>query len=990
MRAPSDMPRRTPRSGGRGRVVLVVVAVALFLLVTSLRGIAGFYTDYLWFESLDLTGVWRGVLGAKIALAVLFTLGFFLLMWANLTIADRLAPTFLPMGPEDEFLERYNDLVATRKGWVRAGASLLLALIAGPPVAGEWNSWLLFTNGGEWGIEDPQFGMDIGFYVFKLPFLTFLTSWLFAAFLIVLIVTAVFHYLNGGIRVGARQNRVTPQVKAHLSVLLGVLALVKAAGYWLQRYDLTVSTRGFVDGAGFTDVKAQLPAINLLLLISVASFLLFIVNIWRRGWTLPILGVGLWALVAVVAGAIYPEFIQRVRVAPNEPERERPYIERNIQATRAAMGLDPERDIEITPFELTTDKDDIDLLANAETVENIRIWDPSDAVLGLTFPQLQRVRDYYRMNDVDVDRYEIAGKSTQVLLSVRDLRTSGVPRSGWAARHLIYTHGYGAVVAPANQKKPSGEPAFLAQDIPYATEAESLKLTQPAIYFGENLDGYVITGSKQQELSYQADDETVYETYEGEDGIQLSSFVRRAAFALRFADWNPVISSQITSQSKIHIIRDVRERVGTIAPFLHLDADPYPVISDGRIKWIVDAYTTTDRYPYGQRADTTQLEAGSGLDHTFNYVRNSVKVVVDAYDGRADFYVMPVDDPIVEAYRKAFPELFTDFEEMPDDLKDHLRYPEDLFRVQTNMWARYHVGNPASFYEGNDYWDVARDPGTAGAAAGTQTTDETGAVVATRDARIDPYYLMTKLPGAEEPEFLLMRPYVPTSQQDDNQLLTAFMVGKSDGENYGKLQVFVMPRDRLPNGPALVQGEIQRDPQVSREETILSGQGSSVSYGSLTAIPIDGGLVYVRPFYVTSRQTQVPGLERVIVYFEGEVAIDDTLEGALEAIFGQVPDLGEEVPDDEGPVDPTSPTPPEDEDEPADPTEPGELSQRVATLLAEADALFREADDALPDFEAYGRLIAEAREKLDEAERLLEAAGAAPATTTTTTTVADL
>lgn len=980
MRAASEMPRRAPRTGGRGRAALVIGAVVLVVVIMSLRGIAGFYTDYLWFDSLHLAGVWQGVLGAKVALAILFTLGFFLLMWANLVIADRLAPPFRPAGPEDEFLERYHDLVGARAGWVRVAVALLLALIAGPPVAGEWNSWLLFTNGGDFGVDDPQFGLDIGFYVFELPFLSFLTSWLFAAFLVVFVVTAIAHYLNGGIRVGARQNRVTPQVKAHLSVLLGVIALVRAAGYWLARYDLTVSTRGFVDGAGYTDVKAQLPAINLLMLISVASFALFIVNIWRRGWTLPILGVGLWALVAVLAGAVYPEFVQRIQVSPNEPERERPYIQRNISATREAMGL-AEDDIEISPFELTTDKDEVDLVANRETVENIRIWDPSDAVLGLTFPQLQRVRDYYRMNDVDVDRYEIDGRLTQVLLSVRDLRTAGVPRSSWAARHLTYTHGYGAVVAPANAKLPSGEPVFVAQDIPYAAEAESLELTQPAIYFGEGLDGYVITGSKQQELSYQADDETVYEVYEGADGVRLGNLAQRAAFALRFGDPNPLISSQVTADSKIHLIRDIRERVSTIAPFLRYDADPYPVISEGRIKWVIDAYTTTDRYPYGQRADTTQLEAGSGLEQDFNYLRNSVKVVVDAYDGRADFYVMPVEDPIVEAYRNAFPELFMDFSEMPVDLQEHLRYPEDMFRIQTNMWARYHVGNPSSFYEGNDYWDVARDPGTAGAGAGTQTTDEAGNVIATRDARIDPYYLMTKLPGAEAPEFLLMRPYVPTSQEDDNQLLTAFMVGKSDGANYGKLEVFVMPRDRLPNGPALVQGEIQRDPDVSQDETILSGQGSTVSYGSLTAIPIDGGLVYVRPFYVTSRQTQVPGLERVIVYFEGEVAIEDTLREALASIFGEVPAI------DDGSDAPVDAEEPDQPDAPADPTEPGDLSQDVAELLAEANDLFEQADAALAeaDLEGYARLVREARERLDEVERLLEEAGATTTVPTPTT-----
>jgi uncharacterized membrane protein (UPF0182 family) len=970
MRAPTDMPRRPPRTPGRGRTALVVGAVLLFIVITSLRGIAGFYTDFLWFDSLHLAGVWKGVLGAKLALAAIFTATFFLLMWVNLVIADRLAPPFRPGGPEEEFIDRYHEIVAGRTAWVRAGTSVLLALIAGPPVAGEWNSWLLFTNGGSFGVKDPQFHTDIGFYVFKLPFLSFVSGWLFAALLIVLIVTAVAHYLNGGIRVSARRNRVTPQVKAHLSVLLGLLALVKAGGYWLQRFDLTLSTRGFVKGAGYTDVKAQLPAINLLLLISVASFLLFIVNIWRRGWTLPILGVGLWALIAVVAGAIYPQFVQRIQVTPNEPDRERPYIVRNIAATREALGLAKD-DLEITPFKLNTDKESIDLTANAASVRNIRIWDPSPAVLGKTFPQLQRVKDYYRVNDVDVDRYELDGVATQVVLSVRDLNTSNVPRTSWAARYLTYTHGYGAIVAPANAKQPSGEPSFVARDIPYATQAKELELTQPAVYFGENLSGYVVTGTKQRELSYQDNETTRYAAYKGADGVKLDNIVRRAAFALRFGDANPLISDQITGSSKILLIRDIRERVQALAPFLRYDSDPYPVITEGRIKWVLDAYTTTDRYPYAEGADTTQLDPRSGLSHSFNYVRNSVKAVVDAYDGRADFYVMPVDDPIIDAYRSAFPELFTDFKEMPKDLQAHLRYPEDLFRVQTNMWSRYHIENPDSFYTGNDYWDVARDPGTAGAGGGTQTTDAQGNVIATRDARIDPYYLFTQLPGATKPEFLLLRPYVPTSRGDDNQLLTAFMVGKSDGANYGKLQVFVMPRDELPNGPALVQGEIQRDPAVSQQETILSGQGSAVSFGSLTAIPIDGGLVYVRPFYVTSTQTEVPGLEKVIVYFQGEVVIRDTLQEALTAVFGDAPPTLEE-----GGGPPTDPLNP-----PEQPT--GTVTQQVAQLIAEATTLFQQADDALPDFAKYAELSRQARAKIAQAERLLEEAGAGGTTTTT-------
>jgi uncharacterized membrane protein (UPF0182 family) len=980
MRAPDDMPRRSRRArprSGRGRTWLVVGAVLLFFLITSLRGIASFYTDYLWYDSLGQAAIWRGVLGAKIALAAIFTVAFFVIMWINLVIADRLAPPFRPAGPEDEVIERYHELVGGRVGVVRASVSGLLALIAGAGVSSEWNSWILFTHAKDFGIDDPQFDTDIGFYVFRLPFLTFLVGWLFAAILIVLIVTTVAHYLNGGIRMSSARNRVTPQVKAHLSVLLGLLALVKAVGYWLQRYELTASTRGFVDGAGYTDVNAQLPAINLLLLIMVASFLLFIINIWRRGWTLPILGVGLWALIAVVAGAIYPQFVQRVQVEPNEPEREEPYIARNIEATTAAMGLG---DVEVTPFELETDPEAIDLAGNADTIRNIRVWDPSQNVLGRTFPQLQRIRDYYAINEVDVDRYPLNGELTQVVLSVRDLYKDGIPRKSWAAQHLTYTHGYGAIVAPANEARSSGEPAFVAEDIPYQATADELELTQPAVYFGEDLSGYVAVGSKQRELNFEDEDETRYTTYEGEDGVALDNIIKKAAFALRFGDVNPLISDQLTASSRILYIRDIRERVQALAPFLDLDADPYPVLHEGRIVWILDAYTTTSRYPYAQRVETGQLPPDSGLDHTFNYVRNSVKAVVDAYDGTVDFYVMPVEDPIIEAYRDAFPRLFKDLDDMPDDLRAHLRYPEDLFRLQTNSWAKYHVTEASSFYQGNDFWDVALDPGSGtvrapqadGGASSTTTTTQPDAAPSSREGRIEPYYLFTKLPGAPAPEFVLLRPFVPVRANDDSQLMTAFMVAKSDGDRYGQLEVFTMPRSNLPNGPALVQGEIQSNDEVSSQESLNGRAGSRVTYGSLAAIPIDNGLVWVRPFYVTSTQTDLPSLRFVIVNYQGAVSIEPTLIEALAEVFD------EDVPDEERP-------PPDPGGEPEEPE--GSIEERVAALLAEASDLFDQADQALRDgnLGEYEELSDEARALVEDAEALIAASvGEQPATTTTT------
>ena len=994
MRPPADMPPPRPRrprseregSSNRGRTILIVAAVALFFLITSLRGIAGFYTDYLWFDSLGYDGVWSGVLGAKVSLAVIFVLAFFGVCWANLYIADRLAPTFPPAGPEQEALDRFRDAIGHRTGLLRAGVAFVIALLMGVGMSQEWRSWLLFTNGGEWGQSDAQFGTDLGFYVFQLPFLKSVTDWAFASILIILVVTAAAHFANGGIRVqptgpGTVGPKVTSQVKAHISVLLGMLALIRAGGYLLERYELTTSSRGVVDGASYTDVNAQLPVLNLLILISVASFLLFIINIWRRGWVLPILGVGLWGLVAVVAGGIYPEVIQRFQVDPNELSQETTYIDRNIAATREALGLDS---IDTNDYELNRSENNVDLTDNADTVKNIRLWDPSDVVLGQTFPRLEELLDYYRLNDVDVDRYEIDGEVKQVVLSARDLNSDGVPQASWEARQIIYTHGYGLVMASGTTKTAQGRPDFFLQQVP-VQENTGLELSRPQIYFGEELDGYVITGGTRQELDFQIGNETQNISYDGADGVGVGSLFRKLAFSLRFGDYNPLITSLIDGDSKIHYIRDVRERVETLAPFLEFDADPYPVINDaGEIVWIIDAYTTTDRFPYAQRADNSSLPDGSGLDGRFNYVRNSVKVVVDAYDGTVDFYVIDPEDPIIQAWRGAFPELFTDFEDMPEDLVDNLRYPEDLFRVQTNMWARYHVSDPSTFYNNNDAWNVALDPGTAGAAAATTPTDATGAPIGpSRGARIDPYYLLTQLPGEDSAEFVLLRSFVPIGN-DDNQLLTAFMVARSDPEHYGELVTYTMPRQNRPDGPAIVADAIQSDPIVSEQQTLLGSGESTVKFGNLILVPVDNSLVYVRPFYVESNQVEIPELKKVVAFFESEVAIADTLEGALSQIFEEVPSF-EEVIDEPDPGEGEEPG--TGDGEPDEPS--GSVNERAARLLEEAEALFQESRAALAagDLGEYQAKNDEAEAKVSEALQLLASSTTttAPPESTTTT-----
>lgn len=997
MRASTDMPKRRRRGSGRGRIILIVVALLLFVLITSLRGVAGFYTDYLWFESLDLTQVFTGILGAKIALGAVFTAIFFVLLFVNLTIADRIAPKFRPAGPEDDLLTRYHQMVDRRAGLVRGVVSFLFALIAGIGVSSEWNQWLLFRNGGSFGVSDATFGTDVGFYVFKLPFYTAVVQWLFASVVIILLVTIVAHYLNGGIRLQSPFQRVTPQVKAHISVLLALLALIKAVDYWLQRYQLTFSTRGAVDGATYTDVKAQLPAIYLLLLISLLSCGLFIVNIWRRGWVLPVVAVGLWGFVALIAGTIYPLVIQRVVVVPAESSKEAPYITNNIAATRQAMGLDS---VQSKQFDYTEDRaaTSAAVANNPETIRNIRLLDPK--VVTPTYQRLQGNTAGYRFNDLDVDRYPITTPSgvvapTQVVLSNRDLNVQGVPQQSWEGRHIAYTHGYGLALSAANAVEGNGRPDFLVKDIPLSIDTNRIDITvdRPQLYFGENISGYAIVGTQRDEIDYLTEGgATATNAYDGKGGVALSSWIRKAAFAARFGDWNPLISNFVTDQSRILYIRDIKERLKTVAPFLKYDNDPYPVVANGRIVFIADAYTTTDQYPNAQRADTSQLPPGSGLNARFNYVRNSVKAVIDTYDGSVKMYVVDPNDPIAAAYAQAFPRLFAPGDEMPSELRVHWRYPEDMFRVQTNMWGRYHITDSQSFYEQTNAWSVAQDPGVSvstGSALQTtpQVTTPTGQVARAKEPRIDPYYLLMQPPGEDKDSFLAMRSFVPYSDDDSKKKLTAFMIAKSDPEDYGKLITYEIPSDQNLDGPAIISSSIAANEDVSRNVSLLNTQGSKVIFGNLLLVPIDNTIVYVRPLYVSAEgTTAVPELKDVIVVSGQQnqrVVMKPTLREALTTLFPGVPvetfengrsttpDTGAAATPDNGSGSTTTTTP-----------SSGEPSETAQQLIADAQKILADAETNLKNTGDLGAYQAAVRSAQDKLRQALDQ-GANPSTTTT-------
>ena len=885
---PFPLRRRRPSRGSRKvRLIVGGVVAAFFVLLLSLRAIAGFWTDYLWFDTLGHENVFVSVLSAQVVLVALFTLLFFGMLYGNLTVADRLAPRVRPPGPEEDLLRGYHLIVGRRRGLVRLVLSGLFALVAGLGVSGRWEEWLLFTNGVDFGVTDAQFGRDIGFYVFRLPFLSFVVGWLFATLIVTLVVTTILHYINGGIRLQTAGERVQPQVKAHLSVLLALIALVRAGDYWLARFELTTSDRGAVMGATYTDVKAQLPAIQLLILISLFSVVLLIVNIRRRGWVLPALAVGLWAFVALVIGNIYPAVIQSLRVEPAESEKEAPYIGRNIEATRLAFGLDNITQAQLTDFdnEVTA----ADLRAHGGTVRNIRTLDP--LVVQGTFDRLQGEREFYTFADeMDTDRYTIGGETTQVLLGTRELELNET--RSWENQHVAFTHGYGVAMAPVSRVKGSGDPDFLVGDLPVSIDPSvEVVLDRPQLYVGEGLGGYAVVGASRDEVDYTDENQETrtvrYADIGGEGGVSMGSVFRRAAFALRFGQLEPLISNFITGDSRVFYVRDVRDRVEKLAPFLHFDADPYPVLVDGGIVYVVDGYTTTDRFPYAQTASTSNLPRSSGLRHRLNYVRNSVKATVDAFTGEVVFYVVDPEDPLVSAYDSAFEGLFTPVSEMPPALVGHLRYAEDLFRVQTELWGRYHVDDTENFYQRASEWAVSQDPGRTGEGAANLTVvDDQGFKVGTRHMRMAPYRAMVDLPGSDQTEFVIMRAYVPLDEDDARKELAAYMVGRSDGDHYGELVVYRPPSSNF-DGPALAEERIRNDEEVASLQTLLSQRGSSVLFGELLLVPIEDSILYVRPLYVQAEgDSTVPELERVIVAVGERVVMANSLQEALEDLTG--------------------------------------------------------------------------------------------------------
>ena len=861
----------------RGFSFIVFVAIIGFSVA---RAVATFFTNYLWFDSVNLNSVWIKILLTKGALVGATSLLAFIFIFTNLRLAVRATPvmdifeSFESQDPLSRFRAWTNERFLRYRLWGSVGLSLFL----GAGASQLWEQVLLFLNQQTFGVTDPVFQADVSRYVFGLPLYRLFVSWGFQLVIFTSLIIVLFFVATGALQL--RQGRlpeVSSGAKAHLSVLLAFIAILKAFAYRLDSMELLYSPRGKVFGASYTDVIAHLPALNLLILISLFGAVLLLVNIKRRGWLLPATAISLWLAVSIIVGGLVPAAIQRFRVVPDELNKELPYVENHIDYTRLAYGLDS---IEEKSFAASPDLSQNDISNNKQTVDNIRLWDPT--VLAETYSQLQEIRAYYALQEVDVDRYRINGELTQVMVAARELDQTNLPAVGWVNERLQYTHGFGVVFSPANNVASQGQPDFYVKGVPATTTVSELEVEQPRIYFGESADSveYVVVNSLQDEVDYPLSTEgqsVAYTNYSGDGGVGIGSFFRRLGFALRYSELNLLISNQLSDDSKLIMERNIVSRVKKAAPFLYTDNDPYLALIDGNLFWIIDMYTVSDKYPYAQPADTRRINENSGLPVNFNYLRNSVKAVVNAYDGTMNFYVVDENDPIMTAYNDIFPDLFSPKSEMSSELLDHIRYPEDLFTIQSDMYRDYHMTDPRVFYADEDPWVIPSDSSTTPRVATLR-----GEFTEIGFKPMLPYYLLMSLPGETDLSYLIFQPFNPENRPN----MQSFLVADADPENYGQLIDFRLPKGEFVDGPSQVATRINQDPDISQIFTLLDQQGSSVIKGNLFVVPINQSILYYQPIYLQGEQNPLPEFKFVVVVFQDRIIMSETLSEALASIFG--------------------------------------------------------------------------------------------------------
>ena len=868
------------RGPGKRRVSpLTITAVVLFILGSILISSSSFYADLLWYRSVDFVNVWQTTLFTKIYLFIGFGLITSIFITANIYIAFRKRPIYVPVAVEADNLERYRAQLEPVRRFVGIGVFLTLFYFAGSAGSKLWQEWLLFKNATSFGTVDPQFGKDISFFAFKLPMYQSLIGWGISTIILALLAAAAVHYIYGGIRTQVKEDRTTVAARVQLSILLGLLVLLKAVAYWFDRFALTLKEGKLITGLTYTDVNAVLPAKSILAAIAVVCSLLFFANIVRKSWLLPTAGVALMVIASVLIAGVYPATIQQFQVKPSESTKEAPFIQKNIDATRIAYGLDG---VEVKDYQATVTTSAGQLANDAATIANIRLMDPN--VLSATFRQLQQIKPYYSFADsLDIDRYTINGKERDVVVSVRELNIDGNPSRNWINDHLVYTHGFGMVGAFGNTVDADGKPSFTVGDIP---PTKGLGDFEPRVYFGENVPDYSIIGgpaaSNPVELDYPDDNSANGQknyTYTGKGGVPMGSIFSRLLFAIKYQEQRIVLSNLINSDSKILFDRHPRDRVAKVAPWLTLDGDPYPAIIDGKILWIIDGYTTSAGYPNSRVVNlantgdalTSRSSAVASLDDkNVNYIRNSVKATVDAYDGTVTLYQWDEKDPVLATWSKAFPGTVKSKSDISPALLAHIRYPEDMFRVQRDILSAYHVTTASAFYGGQDFWRVPLDPSSFGSNSGNQP----------------PYYLTMQIPGQSKPTFSLYTPFVPRGGREN---LTALAVVNSDaGDEYGKITVLQLPRSTNVAGPSQVSSNFEAKPEVATSLSLLRQGGSDVVLGNLLTLPVGNGLLYVQPVYVkaTGNTAAYPLLQKVLVSFGDQIGFSETLQGALDQVFG--------------------------------------------------------------------------------------------------------
>jgi len=920
--------------------ISIFIAVVIFLTVFISAG-ASIYTDWLWFEDLNFEKTFTIMFLSNFILRLIIGFLFTAVIYLNLHFTKKPIIKHLNIKKDSKvesmFREERNQvfdwLNKKRLNIIYIVTSLIFGFLFSSISTDSWKMVLKFFNRTSFNSVDPIFNNDIGFYVFTLPFLSFLREMGTVLIVISIILAGAMYIVFSGIHsLSDISTKMTSRAKKHLSVLVFAYLLFKAWDYRLMMYDILFSPRGVVFGAGYTDVNANLLGYRILFFVVLFVALAVLYSLFRKNYKPLIWGIASWIILSIVFTGLYPSFVQQFSVEPNEINREEPFIRNNIDMTREAYGL---ADVNSQDFQLSDDNLSYDQLMEYNTVvNNIRLWDRRP--LLDTFQQVQGLRQYYAFQDVDIGRYDVDGDYTQVMLSARELDQNALAAQAqtWVNQTLKYTHGFGAVMSPAGTVGSDGQPEFLIQDIPPKVD-EGLELDNSSVYYGEKTDNYVITKTEETEFHYPMGDENVFTQYEGSGGVNIGNIFRKTIYSLRFNTMKILLSDDINEESQIMYHRNIHQRVRKAAPFLKYDSDPYLVVDQGRLFWIYDAYTTTERFPYSKPYNRND-----------NYVRNSVKVVIDAYNGTMDYYIVDDEDPIVLTYNKIFADLFTPMEEMPESLREHLRYPVDLFKIQSDIYSTYHMKDPVVFYNREDLWNIPEE-------------NYSGNTI-----KMEPYYIMNNLPGEEGAEFILMTPFTPANRNN----MIAWMAARNDGDNYGDLFVYTFPKDQLIYGPRQIESRIDQESEISQLLSLWSQRGSEVIRGNLLVIPVNNSILYVEPIFLQAEDSALPELRRVVVAYKDEIIMRENLDRALEDMFEEDAPTAVASEDIEEIAEETGADAPTEVEEDAEDDELPLTGAESSQLIAEANDLYGQAQDALQqgDFARYGEIIEELGKILEQ------------------------